>query len=119
MKRFLILAAALDLLARGPAALGQTPSPRENQPPPPMEESKSELATVFGTVSAFEPGKSITILRPDKTTATYAINAESEIPGGLTTGKTVTVETAAVTGRSSPVVRKVHYKKVAKRAIKS
>jgi hypothetical protein len=82
------------------------------------EETKTEVTAVYGTVSAFEPGKSITIVQPDKTTVTYVVNAESEIPSGLTTGRTVTVETTTVTGASSPVVRKVTYKKTTKTTVK-
>jgi hypothetical protein len=82
------------------------------------EETKTETTAVYGTVSALEPGKSITIVQPNKTTVTYVINAESEIPVGLTTGRTVTVETTTVTGASSPVVRRVIYKKVTKKTVK-
>ena len=83
------------------------------------EETKTELTSVYGTVSVFEPGKSITIVRPDKTTSTYVIDAESRIPADLTTGRTVTVETTTVSQASSPVVRKVTYKKTTKTKTKT
>ena len=57
--------------------------------PPAGPETKSQITTISGTVSAYEPGRLITILRPNATTVTYTVessgatlteNAESSPP---------------------------------------
>jgi len=67
----------------------------------------ADVATVTGTVQAYEAGRSITITRPDGTQVTYTITAQSAVPQKLTTGKTVTVRTRTVSGQ--PTVERVTY----------
>jgi hypothetical protein len=76
---------------------------------------KSQITSTLGTVSAYEPGKTITILRPNATTVTYTINASSAIPTGLSTGRRVVIRTITGPGVEQPVVRKVSYSRITKK----
>lgn len=71
--------------------------------------SKTEFATVYGTVSAYEPGRSLTVLRPNGTTETYSLDADSALPTKLAAGKKVVVRTVSRPGSDRPLVRKVTY----------
>lgn len=68
------------------------------------------ITTVYGTISSYEPGKTITVIQPDAKRITYVIDTQSEIPADLAVGKTVTIRTTTVSGSPQPVVRKVTYK---------
>lgn len=70
-------------------------------------EAKSEITTVYGTVTAYEPGRSITVAQPDKKTATYAIDRDSALPARLARGRRVVVRTITRPGLEQPLVRKV------------
>jgi hypothetical protein len=70
----------------------------------------AQIATIYGTISAYEPGKTITVVLPDSKRVTYVIDTKSEVPTDLAVGKTVTVRTTTVTGAPQPVVRKITYK---------
>ena len=72
---------------------------------PSGETSKTTTTTISGTVSAYEPGQSITILQPNQQTVTYTITQESQLPQEVAVGKTVTIRTMKVKG--SPVVKQV------------
>ena len=72
---------------------------------------KTEVATTVGTVSAFEPGRSLTILRPNGTTATYTIDSASAVPDRLAAGRKVVVRTVTRPGAPRPVVRRVTFSK--------
>jgi hypothetical protein len=82
---------------------------------PSGEETKSQITTISGTVSAYEPGRLITILRPNATTVTYAIDASSGLPTDLAEGRKVIIRTISRPGLERPVVRKVTYSKTTKR----
>jgi hypothetical protein len=71
--------------------------------------------STFGTVSAYEPGRTITILRPNATTVTYTIDASSAIPSGLSTGRRVVIRTITRPGVEQSVVRKVSYSRITKK----
>ena len=73
------------------------------------EAGASRMTSIAGTVTAYAPGQSITVVLPDKTTATYTIDAESQLPSDVAVGKQVTVQTRTVTTGTSPVVRRVVY----------
>jgi hypothetical protein len=76
-----------------------------------METATGEAqTTIYGTISAYAPGKTITIVQPNKTSVTYVVDAQSELPADLAVGKTVTIRTTTVTGSERPVVRKVTYR---------
>ncbi|MFN2384836.1 MAG: hypothetical protein ABR576_00855 [Thermoanaerobaculia bacterium] len=76
-----------------------------------MESGTGEAqTTIYGTISAYAPGKTITIVQPNKTTLTYVVDAQSELPADLAVGKSVTIRTTTVTGTERPVVRKVTYR---------
>jgi hypothetical protein len=78
------------------------------------EETKSQVTTISGTVSAYEPGRAITVLRPNATTVTYTIDASSTVPTGLAKGRKVVIRTITRPGAERPVVRKVTYSKKTK-----
>jgi hypothetical protein len=82
------------------------------------EPTKSQITTISGTVSAYEPGRLITILRPNATTVTYTIDSSSAIPTGLAQGRKVVIRTITRPGVERPVVRKVTYSKTTKTTTK-
>ncbi|HMA17942.1 MAG TPA: hypothetical protein VKS03_05850 [Thermoanaerobaculia bacterium] len=82
----------------------------------PSVEAKSQITSTLGTVSAYEPGRTITILRPNATTVTYAIDANSAVPTGISAGRRVVIRTITRPGLDQPVVRKVSYSKTTKKA---
>ena len=67
--------------------------------------TQSGAASITGTVSAYEPGRSVTFLMPDKTTVVYTVDANSQLPSDLAVGKTYVVETTR-TSTSGPLVVK-------------
>lgn len=83
---------------------------------PSGEETRSQVTTISGTVSAYEPGRLITILRPNATTVTYSIDASSTLPTGIAEGRKVIIRTITRPGDEHPVVRKVTYSKTTKKA---
>lgn len=78
--------------------------------------AKSQMTSTYGTVSAYEPGRSITILRPNATTVTYTIEANSLLPTGISKGRRVVIRTITRPGLEQPVVRKVSYSRTSKKA---
>jgi hypothetical protein len=78
------------------------------------EETKSQITTISGTVSAYEPGRVITVLRPNATAVTYTIDASSTVPTGLAKGRKVVIRTITRPGVGRPVVRQVTYSKKTK-----
>lgn len=75
----------------------------------PEGEETTQITTVSGTVTAYEPGKTVTVIQPDKKTVTYIVDAASEVPKDFAVGKQVTLRTTRVAGSEMPVVRKVTY----------
>jgi len=69
-------------------------------------EAKTQITTVYGTVTAYDPGRSITILLPNRTTVTYVIDQTSTLPEGVASGKKVVIRTITRPG-GKPIVRKV------------
>ena len=63
--------------------------------------------SVTGTVSAFEPGKSVTIQLPDQKTVVYTIDNSSVVPSDVQVGKTYTIQTTRMTANGPLVVRKI------------
>jgi hypothetical protein len=97
------------------ASPGATIATTEKTSISPAEDmTKTQITTISGTVSAYEPGRLITILRPNATTVTYAIDASSTIPTGLSEGRKVLIRTITRPGVERPVVRKVTYSKTTK-----
>jgi hypothetical protein len=80
-----------------------------------LGEAKSQITSTLGTVSAYEPGRTITILRPNATTVTYTIDTSSAIPAGLSTGRRVVIRTITRPGVEQPLVRKVSYSRTTKK----
>lgn len=76
---------------------------------PPAAETKTQTTTAYGTVTAYEPGLSISLLQPNGKTVIYAIEGDSALPSGMATGKTVVIRTITRPGGTRPLVRKVTY----------
>jgi len=70
-------------------------------------ESTSKTTNITGTVSAFEPGKSVTVVLPDKKTVTYTIDTSSVVPPDVAVGKTYTIQTTRTSSNGPLVVRKI------------
>jgi len=75
----------------------------------PSNETKTQISAVYGTVTAYETGRSITLLRPNATAVTYTIDGSSTIPSSLVAGRRVVVRTITRPGLDRPLVRKVTY----------
>jgi len=76
--------------------------------------TKSTQTTVYGTVTAYEPGSSITIEQPGQQTVTYTVTTESQLPKDLAIGKSVTISTSTLSGSTTPLARRVTYRTTTK-----
>ncbi|MEO8190600.1 MAG: hypothetical protein ABI682_09665 [Acidobacteriota bacterium] len=74
--------------------------------------TSTRATTIAGTVQAYEPGQSITVVGPNSKTTTYTITTDSQLPKDVAIGKKVTVSTTTVSGK--PVVRSIQYKTTTK-----
>ena len=73
---------------------------------PSGNQTTTNTISVTGTVSAFEPGQSVTILLPDGKTAVYTLDASSVLPSDVAVGKSYTIQTTRATS-NGPLVRKI------------
>jgi len=64
------------------------------------ETTRSTSTEVIGTVRGFEPGHSITVVRPDGTEVTYMVNERTHLPANLAVGRTIVLRPAVVTDNS-------------------
>jgi hypothetical protein len=62
---------------------------------------------VYGTVSAYEPGKSITVEGKHGKKVTYIMTDESQAPSSIRIGKKVRIYTIPVRSSESPVVKRI------------
>jgi sulfite reductase alpha subunit-like flavoprotein len=74
------------------------------EPPVPQEQttqqtSTTRVTTVSGTVQAYEPGQSITIVGPNHKVTTYTISEGVQAPDTVAVGKRVTFTTTTVSGK--------------------
>jgi len=69
--------------------------------------STMNSTSITGTVSAFEPGKSITIQLPDQKTVVYSIDASSVVPSDVSVGKIYTIQTSRTSATGPLVVKKI------------
>ena len=53
----------------------------------------TKTTTVSGTVQAYQPGQSITIVGPGNKTTVYTIVDDSKLPQDVAVGKQVTMQT--------------------------
>lgn len=74
---------------------------------PSGEQTTTKTTTVTGTVSAFQPGQSVTFVLPDKRTVVYTLDSSSIVPSDIAVGKTYTVETTRSTSGGPLVVRRI------------
>ncbi len=70
-------------------------------------ETTTNSTNITGTVSAFEPGKSVTLQLPDKKTVVYTIDNSSVVPSDIAVGKTYVVQTSRTSANGPLVVRKI------------
>jgi hypothetical protein len=63
--------------------------------------------TVYGTVSSFEAGKSITITNKQGKRVTYTVTTDSQLPTSIKVGRKVTIFTIPGAGASEQVVKRV------------
>jgi hypothetical protein len=70
-------------------------------------ETTTSATNITGTVSAFEPGKSVTLMLPDKKTVIYTIDTSSVVPNDIAVGKTYVVQTTRTSANGPMVVRKI------------
>jgi hypothetical protein len=70
-------------------------------------QTTTNTTSVTGTVSAFEPGQSVTIQLPDGKTAVYMLNPASVLPPDVAVGKTYTIQTTRTTANGPVVVKKI------------
>ncbi|MFY9550880.1 MAG: hypothetical protein WAU32_06995 [Thermoanaerobaculia bacterium] len=82
---------------------------------PSGDQTLTKTTTITGTVSALEPGKSVTFLLPDKKTVVYTIDASSVVPSDMAVGKTYMVETTSSTSGGPLVVKKITTTKTTKK----
>jgi len=99
-------------------ASGQTKRMTEKTEISPSGSSKTTTTTVYGTVTAFQPGQSITIEEPTHQVVTYTVDTESQLPQDLAVGKTVTITTTKTSASENPVARKIVYRSVTKTKVK-
>jgi hypothetical protein len=69
--------------------------------------TQSGVTSMTGTVSAYEPGRSVTFLLPDKSTVVYTVDTNSQLPSDLAVGKTYVVETTRTTSSGPLVVKRI------------
>jgi hypothetical protein len=69
-----------------------------------QSQTQTKVTTITGTVSAYEPGKSVTFVLPDKKTVVYSIEPTSVVPSDIAVGSTYTIETTTSGGT---VVKKI------------
>jgi uncharacterized protein YndB with AHSA1/START domain len=70
----------------------------ETRTSPSGDSTKTTTVTVQGTVKAYTPGKSFTILKGDGTPVTYKIAENANMPADLAVGKVVTIHTVPGSG---------------------
>jgi hypothetical protein len=69
-----------------------------------QSQTQTKVTTITGTVSAYEPGKSVTFMTPDKKAVVYTIEPTSVVPSDIAVGSTYSIETTTSGGT---VVKKI------------
>lgn len=70
-------------------------------------QTMTKTTDITGTISAIEPGKSVTVVLPDKKTVVYSIDTSSVVPSDVAVGKIYTFQTTRTTANGPLVVRKI------------
>jgi hypothetical protein len=70
-------------------------------------QTSMKTTSITGTVSAFDPGKSVTFVLPDKKTVVYTVDSSSVVPTDLAVGKSYTVQVVRTKTDGPLVVRKI------------
>jgi hypothetical protein len=95
-----------SLETASPMSSGQSSSTTSSQST--QTTTTTNDGAITGTVSAYEPGKSVTFVIPDKRTVVYTIDTSSAVPTDIAVGKTYSVTTVKSTsGGNQMVVKKI------------
>jgi hypothetical protein len=94
------------------SGVGSTSNPEPPQEGTAQTTTTTKTTRIMGTVSAYQPGQSITIVGPQSKSTTYTIMTDSQVPTDVAVGKQVTIETSTVSGK--PVARTVTYRTTTK-----
>ena len=78
------------------------------------ERTSTSGTEVWGTVDAYEPGRTVRIVGPSGTPTTYYLTDRSQLPPDIKVGKKVRVYTTTTMGPDGPVVERVVTYKVKK-----
>lgn len=70
-------------------------------------QTMTKTTDITGTISAIEPGKSVTVVLPDKKTVVYTIDTSSVVPSDVAVGKTYTIQTTRTTANGPLIVKKI------------
>jgi len=111
MKTFVMFLAVGIGAVAGIAASQDAAATAASAPALAVVAEKSEITSVYGTVTEYEPGRSITVAQPDRKWATYAIDRDSDLPPQIASGRRVVVQTITRPGLEKALVRKVTMKK--------
>jgi hypothetical protein len=71
--------------------------------------TKTTTTEITGKVEAFQPGRTLTIVRADGSRVTYTLTSTSQLPADLVVGKTVSVVPVVSSDPNTRVVRTVTY----------
>lgn len=69
--------------------------------------SSMKTTQITGTITAVDPGHSVTMLLPNKSTVEYTVDSSSVVPSDLAVGKTYTVQTTRTTAGGPYVVKRI------------
>jgi hypothetical protein len=82
---------------------------------PSGEQTETKSTEITGTVTALEPGKSVTFQMPDQKTVVYVLDASSVVPPDLAVGRTYTIETTTSSTGGPLVVKRITTSKTTKK----
>lgn len=86
-----------------------TKTTEETRTSPSGVTTKTTTTEITGKVEAYQPGRTLTIVRSDGSRVTYTLTASSVVPTDLVVGKTVSLVPAASSDPNTRVVRTVTY----------
>jgi len=96
-----------SLSSQSPDAMSAGQSTTQSTTRSTTTQSTTNDAGITGTVTAYEPGKSVTFVLPDQKTVVYTIDTTSVVPSDIAVGKTYSVQTVKTTSGNGMVVKKI------------
>ncbi len=77
---------------------------------PAGETTRTVTTDIMGTVQAYDPGHSVTVIRPDGSHVTYVINDRTQVPEGLAIGRVILLRpTTVMSGTGEKVADTITY----------